>query len=130
MFHKRCFTWYYFTKVEVEVEVTFKYGRVLELSSLLGCFEKLGLVDRKWSVSPPINYKIDAICRAPKEYGHGSHVSSSVRLKEELFLCWDKLANGWCKSNTDGSCFSISIRNYNIDLAELRRILYGIDLAD
>ncbi|MBA0779805.1 hypothetical protein Gotri_004010 [Gossypium trilobum] len=72
-------------------------------------------------VSLPINYKIDAICRALKEYGHGSHVSSSVRLKEELFLCWDKLANG---------CFSISIRNYNIDLAELRRILYGIDLAD
>ncbi|XP_052477832.1 uncharacterized protein LOC128033775 [Gossypium raimondii] len=125
MFRERCFTWYYFTKVEVEVEVTFKYGRVLELSSLLGCFEKLGLVDRIW--------------RALKEYGHGSHVSSSVRLKEELFLCWDKLANGWCKSNTDGSWFqdinceckgSISIRNYNIDLAELRRILYGIDLAD
>lgn len=57
------------------------------------------------SVSPPINYKIDAICRALKENGHGSHVSSSVRLKEELFLCWDKLANGWCKSNTDGSWF-------------------------
>ncbi|TYI60872.1 hypothetical protein E1A91_D10G134300v1 [Gossypium mustelinum] len=109
MFCERCFTWYYFTEVE--------------LSSLLGCFEKLGLVDCIW--------------RALKENGHGSHVSSSVRLKEELFLCWDKLANGWCKSNTDGSWFqdincdfSISIRNYNIDLAELRRILYGIDLAD
>ncbi|MBA0840855.1 hypothetical protein Goarm_003398 [Gossypium armourianum] len=56
-------------------------------------------------VSPPINSKIDAICRALKEYGHGSHVSSSVGLKEGLFLCWDKLANGWCKSNTDGSWF-------------------------
>ncbi|MBA0724857.1 hypothetical protein Golax_021514 [Gossypium laxum] len=77
-------------------------------------------------VSPPINYKIDVICRALKEYGHGSHVSSFARLKEELFLCWDMLANGWCKSNTDGSC----IRNYNIDLVELRHILYGIDLAD
>ncbi|TYI31078.1 hypothetical protein ES332_A05G428800v1 [Gossypium tomentosum] len=84
------------------------------------------------NVFPPVSRKIEIICKSLKEYGH------------EL-LYWDKLADRWCKLNTEGSWFrdrqgiirdmhgrwvsGFSISNCSIDLAELWGLLDDIHLA-
>lgn len=95
-------------------------------------------------VFPPVSRKIEIICKSLKEYGHGADALISMQLKSEL-LYWDKLADRWCKLNTEGSWFrdrqriirdmhgrwvsGFSISNCSNDLAELWGLLYDINLA-